>query len=417
MHNEQRTKYKQLTDHVWLKEEYSEKRRSIKEIAAEIGCSSWSVANVLKHLGIPRRKTGEQRTGQIRKSKYPELNNKAWLIEHYIDKRLNEHEIASIINAKSGGSVLQALGRFKIERREPVFHRKAGTSLNYPILNNAEWLRQKYIDEKLSSVDIAQIIGCPSASQITQSLRRHGIPVYSVSEGHLRNSKGDGFVLNDTTSYVLTGCLLGDGGLRTNHKNSWNPVFYKCNIHYDHIVYVAKLLFGERHLERISGPVIQGNGSVSFGGKTYKTQPIFHLRSLTHPELKSWYEKWYPEANCFKKFVPADIKLNATVLLHWFLDDGYSYIVNRKYSNSKYNKQKIRVYFSTQSFERNNLFFLSERIKADTGFNITPRYHQRDNNVQGTGYEMSLSESQSVAFFEFIGSPVVQSLAYKWKYC
>ena len=106
-----------------------------------------------------------------------------------------------------------------------------------------------------------------------------------------------------------------------------------------------------------------------------------------------------------------------TVLLHWFLDDGYSYIVNRKYKNPKWNKRKVRVLFSTQSFQKEELELLAKKILDNLGLKVYVRFHRRNGKVLGTGYELELSEKKSniTLFYDIIGPPPVPSLAYKWK--
>jgi len=49
-------KYPKLWNREWLTDQYVEQRRTIRDIATEIGCYWYSVKNALVKLGIQRRK-------------------------------------------------------------------------------------------------------------------------------------------------------------------------------------------------------------------------------------------------------------------------------------------------------------------------------------------------------------------------
>lgn len=52
---------------------------------------------------------------------------------------------------------------------------------NHDTLHNEAWLRTKYLDEKLSSPDLARMLGCATPS-VLHALAKFGIPVRSTSE-------------------------------------------------------------------------------------------------------------------------------------------------------------------------------------------------------------------------------------------
>lgn len=51
----------------------------------------------------------------------------------------------------------------------------------YPVLDNKEWLTQKYVEEKLSAIGIAKMVGCCGAT-IYKNLRKHNIHIRTFSE-------------------------------------------------------------------------------------------------------------------------------------------------------------------------------------------------------------------------------------------
>ena len=268
-------------------------------------------------------------------------------------------------------------------------------SYKYPLLNDPDWLRQKYETEGLSTVGIAELAGAKTANSARQALLRYGIPVRSIGEGLTHNREDDGFIINQE---VIDGCLLGDGFLRVWDKNSptARPHFAKRNKYYDHVLFVAKELFPTRSQEAVRELHEYHDD---------KPYPLFALRSLVSDRLIPFYERWYPKYNQQVKVVPKDIELTPKVMLHWFLDDGYSFR-RRKESDVK----QVIVAFCSESFSKDDQDLLREKMLYN--FGIKSWLHKIK---AGTGYRIEIPQSQSPSFFELIGKPPVPSLAYKWK--
>jgi len=341
--------------------------------------------------------------------KYPILNNKEWLYQKYIVEKISALEISRIVGAKCSETVEQSLRRLKIKTQNIRPPRIVGQSF-YKKLNDYEWMYQKYINEGKSTIDIATLSGAKSCGTVTQSLNRLKIPIRSTTEGRL--CKRDPNYKFNINKQVIDGCLLGDAFLTISlgSKTKLYPKFGKNNIYYDHHKFVGKILFGENWDKRVKR-------YPNKGWEHYDSKDLFHLRGLVDRRLASFYKRWYPEWNDYKKVIPEDIKVSKELLLHWFLDDGYSYIINRKYNNPKWNKRKIRIEFATQSFNKEELEIFSKKIYNELGLIIKPRFHQRHGKIAGTGYEMCLSEkkSQVKLFYDIIGPCPVPSMEYKWK--
>lgn len=111
------------------------------------------------------------------KSKCPQLNDRAWLYRKYWEEELNTYEIADIVSCGET-AVLNALKRHNIKRRTS----SEGLLNKNPILNNKEWLNQKYWVEKLNSFQIAEIVGCNSHQTVLNALNRLNIPRRNLSE-------------------------------------------------------------------------------------------------------------------------------------------------------------------------------------------------------------------------------------------
>lgn len=283
-------------------------------------------------------------------------------------------------------------------------------STKYPLLNDREWLLQQYVVECRSTLDIAKQLEAKSCASVSKALERFDIPLRSKTEGKLcKRDKEYHFYAN---RQVIDGCLLGDAFLFVSVGSTTKdyPKFGKNNIYYDHHKFVGQILFGDNWNDRVK-EYANDKGFGCQGGQ------LFHLRGLVDKQLAVFYQRWYPEWNDYKKVIPKDIVVDKDLLLHWFLDDGYSYIVHRKYKNPKYNKDKIRIEFATQSFQKEELEMLGKKIYEKFGLVIKPRFHKRKDIVKGTGYEMCLSETKEQVnlFYDIIGDCPVPSMEYKWK--
>ncbi len=346
-------------------------------------------------------------------SKYPLLNDYEWLRQKAVTEKLSYSKIAKLANVKHHQSVCQALKRHRLFAPRRISPKIIGKSF-YEELNNPEWLKQKYCIEKLSTIQIAKLIDA-NCGVVRQSLLRHNIPVRNKSEGHLYIREGDGFELNKRNLYIINGGLLGDATLRRNKNGKklyGNPAYSKKSVCEDYIEYEAKLLFGEKWEDRIS--YFKGGEKVF---DKYISKPSYALTSLNHTSLLPLFNKWYvvDEEGFKKKVIPHDIEIDKDTLLHWFMDDGYTYKAHRCYQNSKYNHEELRMYFCTQSFEKDELFFLVDIIYKLFSIKMTPRMHKRNNKTQGTGYEIEVKIKDVPLFYEVIGDCPVPSMQYKWK--
>lgn len=341
--------------------------------------------------------------------KYPQLNDKEWLYKKYIIEKISACEIGRIVGAKSNQTVEQALKRLEIKTERIRPPRAVGKSF-YEKLNNYKWMHQKYIVEGRSTIDIAKLAGAKSCTAARQSLNRLRIPVRSKTEGRL--CKRDKNYHFNADRQVIDGCMLGDAclSISSGAKTKNYPKFRETNIYYDHHKFVGEILFGENWADRVKE-------YSNKGFKQYNCKNVFQMSGLVDKQLAPFYKRWYPEWNDYIKVVPEDIEIDGTLLLHWFLDDGYSYVVNRKYKNPKWNKRKIRIEFATQSFQKKELEIFSQKIYDKLGLIIKPKFHQRNGKVAGTGYEMCLAETkeQVKLFYDIIGKCPVPSMEYKWK--
>lgn len=101
------------------------------------------------------------------------LHDKLWLEEQYLVKKRTYADIGKEIGATKYG-VYHAMKRFNIKPR-------THTS-KYPQLNDKEWLRSKYVDELLSTKEIADIVGS-TVGNVGSALVTMGIKLRTTKEG------------------------------------------------------------------------------------------------------------------------------------------------------------------------------------------------------------------------------------------
>jgi len=244
------------------------------------------------------------------------------------------------------------------------------------------------------------LVGAKTPNSVRQALIRNEIPVRNIREGLTHNRESDGFIINKS---VLEGCLLGDAGLQcwNKHSNISAPYFYKTNKYLDHIKYVGNFIFNKPF--KIHNEINKINDHSLI---------YFNIRSYSYDILIDYYKNWYPESNGFKKIIPNNINIDEIVLLHWFLDDGCAHLRNRKDYLSHYKpaERQILIFFCSESFIKEDQDWICDRFndKYDLGMKTYKYEH-------GTGWRIKVPQSKADLFYEIIGPPPVESLAYKWK--
>ena len=353
--------YKQLEDKNWLNQKYAIEKTNQDEIANIIGCTSWSINNALKKHGIPIRSRSEALKLRYERkphlSKYPLLENKDWLYQMAIVERKTYREIKELAGAKEEQHIIQMLKKHGLYEKRRLLPRVIGKS-SYEILNDIKWLYDKYINEKKSTVDIAKIAGCDAGS-VWKSLRRWGIKARTRIEGKEasrdRDNKGDGFELTKDVLCILNGGMLGDAGMSLSKSNTSSVVYRKTSIHKDYLEYECERILNNTNYDKYIR-VRNEEGRICFD--KYVAKKSFCFSTLAHKELNPIFFKWYNQIEGRNiKVIPLDIELNNDSILHWFMDDGYSYVVCKKYQTLKGEKtiKQIRVYMCTQSFQKEEL--------------------------------------------------------------
>lgn len=262
----------------------------------------------------------------------------------------------------------------------------------HPELLNSGWLTEQYSDKQKSMEQIARDLSC-SASLVRKHLLLHEIAIRDRGAAQrIRYGKDDGFSPDDS---VITGCLLGDASLIIGNKTSevCLPYFKKTNVNLDHVQYVSRLLFSGR-TDRVS----EASKHLSTGSPY-----AYSISSLTHESLLPTFKKWYPATRGYVKVIPEDIEVDATMLLHWFLDDGTVKIMDLKRG------RRAIIKFCSECFDRDEQELLCEKINRKYDLHSKTGVHE-----SGKAYRIFIPQRYATEFYDIIGGCPVPSMEHKW---
>jgi len=238
----------------------------------------------------------------LRRRRFPKLDDKEWLLSKYRQELLSPEEIGNIIGC-SRDAVRKALKSHDIPIRTVKEARAISCQKNriskYDLLNDPEWLNQKYNVEKKGLNAIKEMAGAKASNSVRQSLIRFGFKVRDRVDAKRLYQGEDHFVFDKD---VVLGSMLGDASFDVYNKysdESW-PYFKKKNKHYAHVLYVAQKLFTKNPENRIFPTVENLNG---------KEFPMHVVTSLCKEDLLPIYREWYPPSNDYKKLVPRSLEL------------------------------------------------------------------------------------------------------------
>lgn len=263
-----------------------------------------------------------------------------------------------------------------------------------PLLKDKKWLNEEYTVKRQSLLSVSKLIGLADGEAVRNALIANGIRIRAKSNAG--EAIDDGFRSDNLN--VIDGCLLGDASLTRIDTINGNSRFVKRNINFDHLLYVANGL-GLHNPESL----IKQSDNISPQGKLFK---IHYFSTKFRKEITELRHRWYPDGI---KIVPIDIEIDATALLHWFMDDGSSFYVKNVKTKKIYPSQVV-VKFSSQSFSYEDHLVLKKKLE-----NLGLIAGILSNTTNGTGHAIILYSSQTRKFFEIIGACPVPSMAYKWK--
>ena len=193
--NKHLSPYPQLNDKDWLIQKYIKEEKSQNEISKIINCGKGAIKTALNrhNVKIRSRKDAQFTHFKREQPKISELNNKEWLQTKYIDEKLSISEIANLLGLNKG-RVFNALKRYNIPRR----NKTEAAKLWHPkhvikpdTLGNKEWLYDKYVIQKMSLPQIGKLVNVATTTVYTY-LKRFNIPIRTIKESHnLKDENGN----------------------------------------------------------------------------------------------------------------------------------------------------------------------------------------------------------------------------------
>lgn len=140
--------------------------------------------------------------------KIKELNSPKWLKQKYWEEELTTIEIGNLLGCDAA-TILNYLKKFDIPRRKPGLHGK------HEQYRNKKWLWEQYIEKELSSGKIANRIGCDRAT-VCRWLNKFNIPKRGWDGSKRIPSWNHKFFdeLSPQGAYVI-GFLIADGSIRS----------------------------------------------------------------------------------------------------------------------------------------------------------------------------------------------------------
>ena len=257
-----------------------------------------------------------------------------------------------------------------------------------------EWLRKKYVDEKLPLREICKSIAGTHPNTIKRKLNKMGVELRGLRDSHMVG-KSELFIPDDE---VIKGTLLGDGSILMYSKTGVSaPRYSKFSSKEDYAFHIASHLH-KKPKDRIF------LSTKEVEGKFYEG---YSFRTTTTKLLTPYYEKWYSGEN-HKKIVPKDLILTPRIILYWFMDDGYTI-----YRDAYIGIREIVIGgLCSESFSKEDNEFLCNQLK-NMRLSASVRFGK---GIKGTGYRIFLNQTAFPTFWNIIGVCPIKSMEYKWKH-
>lgn len=133
--------------------------------------------------GNHKAKVSVAATKRHLESRKEELRSRNWLYNKYVENALSSRDIARILNVGKT-AVLNALRREGIEVRTSISGKDAKYKKLYDgKLYDKKWLEYKYLNEDLSLAEIGDLLGADAMS-VFKALKRMGIHIRNHTEAH-----------------------------------------------------------------------------------------------------------------------------------------------------------------------------------------------------------------------------------------
>lgn len=194
--------------------------------------------------------------------------------------------------------------------------------------------------------------------------------------------------LTDNQKDIVTGVLMGDGCVSRPGKN---PLLSVVMINKDYLDHLDNVLgvYGKGVIKKMSASEsAESNRNSGFrpNAKSENYSSIYSLNTRTSPEFEE-FKNWY---NTGEKVFPNTLKLNETIIKHWYVCDG-------TYANYG-GKDRIEIAASNEIDRFDNIIRMFDNI----GF-----------EARTSGKTIYFSNSESKMLFNYMGK-ALPGFEYKW---
>lgn len=157
----------QLKDAEWLRDQYKHQEKSVLDIADDLDVDHKTVRTYLKKHEI---EIDSISIGQLRKSgaNLELLRDPDWLSEQYHQNELSINEIADMCRVDPA-TLSRWMDKHEIEKAD-----EGGSRGETDKLRDEQWLRQKYVEDDLSIIDLCELLNLTEPT-ILRWLDRHNI--------------------------------------------------------------------------------------------------------------------------------------------------------------------------------------------------------------------------------------------------
>lgn len=310
--------------------------------------------------------------------------NKEWLQQKYINEKLSITKIADYCDVFPS-TIDRRLKKYNI----PIRSQKEAIEA-YHILNidnhkykDKEWLRKKYIEEKLNAHKIMKLCNITGNSTIYNWLRRFDIPIRSYSKA-IHMDRINHCNLSQEAIEWINGELLGDGCLSHSETKLPSVRFSYGSKYLEYVQYVSITLqsFG-----------IKQSGKIAKHYDKKHNVYYYNYVSCFYEELSHIHKQWYPKG---RKIIPRDLELTPLTCRQWYIGDGCLYCRETR---------RPAILLATCCFSDKEIFYLINQLDK-LGVKATK---QKRNIIHISSYSTKY-------FLEYIGKCPVKCYQYKWDY-
>lgn len=172
---------------------------------------------------------------------------------------------------------------------------------------NKDWLYNQYVNLVKTKQEIADDINI-GITTINRWMKKHEIPIRDRGlASHL--ALGNTIHIEQELAELLNGGAIGDGYIGSN--STFSAYYTQTNKHEDFIQWLSV----QFHNLGVNGS-IHKNVQERWG----KERTSYTFCSRNYSDFLAFQKMWYPNG---KKIVPQDLELTPSLLLFWYLGDGY----------------------------------------------------------------------------------------------